>query len=237
MGTGAVKDGAALGRDRRIPKSFSFRDHARPFPPLLLREPFVACPRSSSFAWRKRLCFLTFLKRSGQTPRLTTCNCGGQRKTKRYDWTKKNCKIYLEGTLEREVVQKDVRFLGFESFLWEKNLTRVLRSFPRDSSTWFVGVRWLLLCLYPNSEPCTLYIAEIFRFFPEVDLEYWHVNVEKFTGRVLFHEKHTSNFSRSREVNFWMFFSNRSSPSRNLETAQGRRWRQGRMVVRNFRRQ
>ncbi len=43
---------------------------------------------------------------------------------------------------------------------------------------------------------------------PEVDLDYWHVNVEKFTGRTLFHEKHTSNFERSREVNFWIFFSN-----------------------------
>jgi hypothetical protein len=48
-GAGAVKDGAALGRDRRIPKAFSFRDHARPLPPSLLREPFVECPRSSSF--------------------------------------------------------------------------------------------------------------------------------------------------------------------------------------------
>ncbi len=105
----------------------------------------------------------------------------------RYDWTKKIWEIYLEGTHEREVVQKDVRFLqtrllwinkarakdkflGFESFLWEKKLKRVLRSFPRDSSTWFVDVRWLLFCLYPNSEPYTLHIAEIFRFFPEVDL-------------------------------------------------------------------
>ncbi len=48
--------------------------------------------------------------------------------------------------------------------------------------------------------------------------------------------KHTSNFETSREVNFWIFFSNRSSPLRNHEIAQGRRWRQGRMVVRNFRR-
>jgi hypothetical protein len=37
-------------------------------------------------------------------------------------------------------------------------------------------------------------------------LDYWHINVEKFTGRTLFHEKHTSNFDRSREVNFWIFF-------------------------------
>ena len=29
----------------------------------------------------------------------------------------KNFKIYLEGTRKRELVQKDVRFLGFESFL------------------------------------------------------------------------------------------------------------------------
>jgi hypothetical protein len=45
------------------------------------------------------------------------------------------------------------------------------------------------------------------QIFPEVDLDYRHVNVEKFTGRSLF-EKHTSNFERSREVNFWIFFSN-----------------------------
>jgi hypothetical protein len=46
------------------------------------------------------------------------------------------------------------------------------------------------------------------QIFPEVDFDYRHVNVEKFTGRALFHEKHTSNFETSREVNFWIFFSN-----------------------------
>jgi hypothetical protein len=30
------------------------------------------------------------------------------------------------------------------------------------------------------------------QIFPEVDLDYRHVNVEKFTGRALFHEKYTS---------------------------------------------
>jgi hypothetical protein len=59
MGVGTVKDGTALGRDRRIPKDFSFHDHVCPLSPFRLREPFVACPRSSSFVWRKRLCFLT----------------------------------------------------------------------------------------------------------------------------------------------------------------------------------
>jgi hypothetical protein len=47
---------------------------------------------------------------------------------------------------------------------WGNKLKRVLRSFPRDSSTWFVGVRWLLFCLYPNSGNVTLHIAKIFRF-------------------------------------------------------------------------
>ena len=152
----------------------------------------------------------------------------------RYDWTKKICKIYLEGTHERELVQKDVRFLGFESFLWEKKLKRVLRSFPRDSSTWFVGVRWLLFCLYPKSGNVHSSYCRNLQIFPEVDLEYRHVNVEKFTGRALFHEKHTSNFETSREVNFWIFFRNSILT---FKTAQWRRWRQGRMVVRNCRRQ
>jgi hypothetical protein len=31
---------------------------------------------------------------------------------------------------------------------------------------------------------------------------------EKFTGRALFQDKHTSNFETSREVNFWIFFEN-----------------------------
>jgi hypothetical protein len=32
---------------------------------------------------------------------------------------------------------------------------------------------------------------------------------KKFTGRALFHEKHTSNFERFQELNFSIFFSNR----------------------------
>jgi hypothetical protein len=116
-------------------------------------------------------------------------------------------KIYLEGTRKRELVQKDVRFLGFESFLGEKNIKRVLRSFPRDSNTWFVGVRWLLFCLYPNSGNVYSSYCRNLQIFPEVDLDYRDVHVEKFTGRALFQEKHTSNFETSREVNFWIFFS------------------------------
>jgi hypothetical protein len=46
------------------------------------------------------------------------------------------------------------------------------------------------------------------QIFPEVDFDYRHVNVEKFTGRALFSEKHTSNLETSREVNFWIFFQN-----------------------------
>jgi hypothetical protein len=49
-------------------------------------------------------------------------------KVSRYDWTKKIWQIYLEGTHERELVQKDVRFLGFESFWKEKKLKRDLAS-------------------------------------------------------------------------------------------------------------
>ncbi len=127
------------------------------------------------------------------------------------------------------------RTSGFESFLWEKKLKKVLRSFARDSSTWFVGVRWLLFCLYPNSEPCTLHIAEIFRFFPEVALLACHQR-RKIHG--------ASSFSWETYIQFWkvarselldIFF--KQILTINLETAPGRRWRQGRMVVRNFRRQ
>ena len=46
------------------------------------------------------------------------------------------------------------------------------------------------------------------QIFPEVYLDYWFVNVEKFTGRALFPKKNTSNFETSREVNFWIFFQN-----------------------------
>ena len=156
----------------------------------------------------------------------------------RYVWTKKICKIYLEGTRKRELVQKDVRFLGFESFLWEKKLKRVLRSFPRDSSTWFVGVRWLLFCLYPKSGNVHSSYCRNLQIFSEVDLEYWLVNVEKFTGRALFFWESTSSLETVWELNVWIIFQTASSsPSRNIETEQWRRWRQGRMVVRNCRRQ
>jgi hypothetical protein len=129
-------------------------------------------------------------------------------------------------------------FLGLNLFFWEKNLKRVLRSFPRDSSTWFVGVRWLLFCLYPNSGNVHSSYCRNFQIFPEVDLDYRHVNVEKFTGRALFQQKHTSNLKTSREVNFWIFFSNSVlTIMKPFETEQWRRWREGRMVVRNFRRQ
>ena len=36
-------------------------------------------------------------------------------------------KIYLDGTRKRELVQKDVLFLGFESFLLRKKVKKIFK--------------------------------------------------------------------------------------------------------------
>ncbi len=107
-------------------------------------------------------------------------------------------------------------FLGLNLFFWEKKLKRFLRSFPRDSSTWFVGVRWLLFCLYPNSGNVYSSYCRNLQIFPEVDLDYRDVHVEKFTGRALFHEKHTPILKGHEKWTFGYFFQTASSPSSNI---------------------
>jgi hypothetical protein len=41
-------------------------------------------------------------------------------------------KIYLDGTRKRELVQKDVLFLGFESFLLRKKVKKIFKVLSRD---------------------------------------------------------------------------------------------------------
>ncbi len=129
---------------------------------------------------------------------------------------------------ERELVQKDVRFLGFESFLWEKKSFKVLST----------GLQYLVC-------GCTMITFLFVPKFLTVHSSYCR-NLQIFSwGRLgllacqrrKIHE--TSSFSWETYIQFWkvarselldIFFKQHPHHQETFETAQGWRWRQGRTV-------